>query len=146
MKSFSEYLRDRPRWRIDGNLLLPLQNLGMPREHMPQISDVNHFLGWLTEEFGYKSSQSVRFLHELIPTQNQINLDKCKNYTGTKNPLISEDDYIVDGHHSAFSNIFKEEQESFPVTVVHAPVLDILKATFHYPAVFYKSINESKFS
>lgn len=149
MQSFSSFLKSRS-FRIEGNVLIPLKNLGLPRSQMPQIlsTDVPDYLSWLKKEFGYNNRIVSVKVTDLIPTQNEVNLDKCKamaesGKADSKMSLTSGDMYVLDGHHRVFAHLFTDPNKTFKVIQIQAPILDILKATFHYPKVSYKNINES---
>ena len=83
--------------------------LGLSRAELPQIksTDVPEFMEWLQSQ-GTTVEQEMIDPKDLTPIQKEINLDKVagmvsakglESLASSKPVMISEDNYLIDGHH-----------------------------------------------
>lgn len=86
-------------------LTVPVGNLGMSRQSMPQIDNVDEFIDVLSDNKIGVLPDTVN-LSELRLTQAEINKDKVlkllkllrkRKYLGRV--IVSKDDYVIDGSH-----------------------------------------------
>ncbi len=117
--------------------------LNKKRHRMPQITDHESFMGDLRSN-GHKFEEVSKNPLDLIPTQGEFNEDKVKALmkSGTTKPaVISNDGYIVDGHHRWLANCENDVKECvcFEVDMSIDDVLEFLKGK---PYVSTKKINE----
>jgi hypothetical protein len=81
-------------------------------------------------------------------TQKEINIDKVKGLLGTdrnnlaKPVIISNDGYILDGHHRVVALYNIDKNFKLKTIEVDLGIKDLLKVTKEYPNVSYKGINE----
>ena len=103
----------------------------IPRKLMPQIYDANKFAKVVKRRFGVKTRKMQMRPRNLKPSQNEINgeiVDKIikakkKHY----NPLVvSEDNFIVDGHHRWAAAKKTKPNKPVPVMVIKEPINDAL--------------------
>ena len=114
------------------------RDLGIPRKYMPQFKeaeDVKKFVKFIKKVYGIKSTHTTRKVNQLRSTQSEISRKRITALiaephsilTKLRVPLVvSKDNYIVDGHHRWAAYRLKKPQASLPVTIIDAPVKDIL--------------------
>jgi hypothetical protein len=103
----------------------------IPRKLMPQIYDAKKFAKVVKRRFGVKTRRASKAPRNLKPSQNEINGEIVNKIikTGKKhnNPLvISEDNFIVDGHHRWAAAKKTKPNKPVPVMVIKAPINDAL--------------------
>ena len=123
--------------------------LGIPRILMPSLDDPNDFLTRIHRQFSITHERETCKMSDLLPAQGEIRRNRVNgaaagmNDTGkvrVKNPngstgfaapiIISQDNYIVDGHHRWAAAHEKGLQENrIPVIRIMAPIQDILMAS-----------------
>lgn len=122
------------------------QSLGKRRINMPQIK-TNDFLADLNKHPDFNYAHGAVDTKSLSPTQSQFNANKIKNIVlglrsgnEPKPIIISNDGYIVDGHHrwAAHDNI----GTPVPVIRVNAGINDILDFLQDKPYVMTKGLHE----
>ena len=112
-------------------------DLGIPRKYMPQFmakSDVARFRKFIKKAYGIDSSRSTRRARDLRPSQKEISRKRIKNMVEKEDVLnkvivplvISNDNYIVDGHHRWAVYRTKMPDKRLPVVVFDAPIKDVL--------------------
>lgn len=112
-------------------------DLGIPRKYMPQFigkDDVRKFRNFIKRVYGIKSSITRRKAKELKPTQKEISrsriedlIENEKILTKVLVPLvISNDNYVVDGHHRWAAYRIKKPNKSLPVVEIDVPIKDVL--------------------
>ena len=125
------------------------KSLGVNRAQMPQINskDIKDYLEFL-KEVGIKVSAKTINVSKVGMTQKEINLDKVKALLGTdrsnlaKPVIISNDGYILDGHHRVVALYNIDKNFKLKTIEVNLGIKDLLKVTKEYPKVSYKGINE----
>lgn len=126
------------------------RSLGFTRVLLPQIAEKNlpDFLNnWLPSQ-GIQYFKSHMKPSSLYPAQGEFNMEKVRYMiknpeTVYKKPLIvSNDDYILDGHHRwvAAENI--NPNTSIKTIVVNKPILQLLSLTKQYQKAINKTVNE----
>lgn len=126
------------------------KSLGIPRHEMPQIEskNVNDFVKFL-------KGNGVRVKSKKIPVrsvkmaQREINGDKVRDLMGAeisnlnKPVIISNDNYILDGHHRVVAILNLDDSYRLDTVFIDLPIEELLKMTKEYPKVFYKSVSET---
>lgn len=124
--------------------------LNIPRREMPQIKKdfIPHFIKSLKKK-GINISERDVCVDALLPTQNEINLDKVKEkyekFSNGKQPkpfIVSYDNYILDGHHQLFALKTLDKTTRVPCYVVGIKMKDLLRHAHDYPHTTYKNISE----
>jgi hypothetical protein len=112
------------------------------RINMPQIDDVSKFTEWLTESMGVGSSPYMGLVDYFKPLQAEgFDEDKIRNICmgmrkdpdsipSMKPIIVSEDGYVVDGHHRYFAAI--REQVKIPYIVIDTTANKLLKLAYEY--------------
>lgn len=129
-----------------------LPNYGRARENMPQI-DPDNILDFLLH-FSRKSIpiKKVSYpLNKLRPAQKDVNVDKVRSKLMANDSnwrdriyLISQDKFIVDGHHDFATGL--EQEENYPVTCykIDLPVGKLLKISNHLNITTNENMNGKK--
>jgi len=125
------------------------KSLGMSRKDMPQISSkhIGDFVKYLNDK-GVSVSPSVIDVSKIGMTQKDINVDKVKNLLGVeksnlaKPVIISNDGYILDGHHRVAALYNVDKNFKLKTIKVDLGIKDLLKAAGNFPKVSYKGIEE----
>jgi hypothetical protein len=125
------------------------KSLGVNRAQMPQINskDIKDYLEFL-KEVGIRVSAKTINVSKVGMTQKEINIDKVKGLLGTeksnlaKPVIISNDGYILDGHHRVVALYNIDKNFKLKTIEVDLGIKDLLKVTKEYPKVSYKGINE----
>ena len=98
---------------------------------MPQIYNAKKFAKVIKRRFGVNTKKTTMRPRNLKPAQNEINgdavADIIKEGKVFTNPLVvSEDNYIVDGHHRWAAAKKTKPNKPIPVMVIKAPIKDAL--------------------
>ena len=133
----------------DDSILTIKKSLGVNRAQMPQINskDLKDYLEFL-KEVGVRVSAKTINVSKVGMTQKEINIDKVKGLLGTdrnnlaKPVIISNDGYILDGHHRVVALYNIDKNFKLKTIEVDLGIKDLLKVTKEYPNVSYKGINE----
>ena len=104
---------------------------GIPRKLMPQIYNAKKFAKVIKRRFGVNTKKTSIRPRNLKPAQDEINgdavADIIKEGKVFTNPLVvSEDNYIVDGHHRWAAARKTKPNKPIPVMVIKAPIKDAL--------------------
>jgi hypothetical protein len=125
------------------------KSLGMSRKDMPQISSkhIGDFVKYLNDK-GVSVSPSVIDVSKIGMTQKDINVDKVKDLLGVeksnlaKPVIISNDGYILDGHHRVAALYNVDKNFKLKTIKVDLGIKDLLKTAGEFPKVSYKGITE----
>ena len=103
----------------------------IPRKLLPQILNAKKFAKAIKRKFGIKTRKLSMRPRNLKPTQGEINSEIVNNIIKDKkvypNPLVvSEDNYIIDGHHRWAAAKKSKPNKPIPVMLIKAPVNDAL--------------------
>jgi len=131
MKTFREFLSEEQ---------IAQSGFGLPRSQMPQVKDLNHFVNYL-EQLGISYIESTGDLSAFKPTQaefnkwkvNNIKMDwrkKPESVSTTKSVLVSEDGFVLDGHHRYFAAI--QANEDINYIKVDLPINKLFKLVQDY--------------
>ena len=112
-------------------------DLGIPRKYMPQFigkDDVKKFRNFIKRVYGIKSRTTRRKAKELKPTQKEISRERIEDLIENEKILtkvlvplvISNDNYVVDGHHRWAAYRVKKPNKSLPVVEIDVPIKDVL--------------------
>ena len=132
MKSFLDMLHERVVLRA--------------RKDMPQIDDMDAFLKDIK-----KNDISVKNMKvnpkTLKPTQNEFNQEKIDYLVSsgkykTKNIVVTNDNYILDGHHRWKAYIKAKEDQ--PIVKIDMPFEELFNFVDGKPYIKYRKITESK--
>jgi len=124
-------------------------SLGVPREELPQIAsgDVPDFRTWL-EQQGVQSKEVKVPADSLKAIQKELNMEKVDGMLKAKSveylafgkpAIISQDNYLVDGHHRWWAVRMVDEKGLFGAVQVDVPIRELLTLAHDYPKVSYKS-------
>jgi hypothetical protein len=125
-------------------------SLDISRKDMPQIpsAKIKDFLAWLTKK-GIGYIERWKPAAKLKPTQSQFNAEKVQELMArfAKQPnrkpiIISQDDYLLDSHHSWLAAYNKSEFSYVNTIEVQLPIQDLIVVAKKYSGVHYKGINE----
>lgn len=127
----------------------PKDTLGIKRKNMPQIKKQDY------EEFiEYLQKNGAKFTRESVPADElkamqaefsdagvlkQLKKDIDKNYAG-KAIIISEDDYVLDGHHRWL--VAKNTRRDLDVFRVNMPAYELFDLVNEFDKTYYKDIHE----
>jgi hypothetical protein len=107
----------------------------IPRKLMPQIYDAAKFSKIIKDKYDVDSHREKMAMATLRPSQNEINAERVDSVIedikarkiSHKNPIvISEDGYIVDGHHRWAAYKKYNPDHKIPVLVIEVPIKDAL--------------------
>ena len=125
------------------------KSLGVPRDKMPQINskDVGEFVKYLKDK-GVETSPSIIDVSKIGMTQKDINVDKVKDLLGVeksnlaKPVIISNDNYILDGHHRVVALYNVDKNFKLKTIKVDLGIKDLLNVAKDFPKASYKGITE----
>lgn len=121
------------------------------RNKLPQIksTDVPEFMEWMKDKGVDSFSTSVE-ANSLNPIQLEINLDKVDGMKavhqsgqkdmGAKPVMVSNDDYLIDGHHRWYA--LKELGEDINVVLFNESIDDLLFLIKQFPKTTYKGVTD----
>lgn len=113
-------------------------DLGIPRKLMPQFTSakaIQDFRAYIKSKYAIKSKKATRRARNLRPSQEEINRERVEDVKedirekklDPKVPLIvSEDNFVIDGHHRWAAYKSHHPTKPLPVLVVEAPARDVL--------------------
>jgi hypothetical protein len=106
------------------------------------------------ETQGVSSKPDKVQVADLKPIQKELNMEKVDGMMQAKSQeylafgkpaIISQDNYLVDGHHRWWAVRMIDEDASFGVIRVDMPIRDLLDLAHDYPKVSYKgAMDESE--
>lgn len=143
---FSLYIKCFPQW---------FKRLGLSRKEMPQIAyeDYWSFFKYLRQHNITIRKDSFNAL-DIIPTQNEINLDKIIKLTKEKSIqqlkdrrfIITKNAELLDGHHrvAAINMMSKNDEEIVDVYVVDCCIEELISIAKQFPRSFVRDISENK--
>lgn len=113
-------------------------DLGIPRKLMPQFTsprDIRSFTRFIAKKYGIKAVRATRRAGQLRPSQEEIHrgrVEGVKEEIRAKKldpnvPLIvSEDGYVIDGHHRWAAYKSHQPRKRLPVLLVKDTARDVL--------------------
>ena len=121
--------------------------LGIEREELPQIDNDS-----MDEYLKHLESTNIAFeiksqpVASLNTSQTKIDLDKIKNIMNNDskmNPIIvSNDDYILDGHHRALAAYNTDNECEVPIIKVDLPIDELIEISNEFNGAYNQSISE----
>lgn len=126
------------------------RSLGISRNAMPQIKsgDVPDFLRWLENKHGVQTRQVTVPAAAIKHVQDEINPEKAREMMRTpetlkKRIIMSDDGYILDGHHRHVAQYMTSPRYPTPVYRVGIGIEDLLEMAKTYPKTFTKALHET---
>ncbi|MDD5150158.1 MAG: hypothetical protein PHC28_06695 [Flavobacterium sp.] len=129
--------------------LLVQHGFHIPRKDMPQIrSDlVPKYLDFLSEH-GIKYTKKKIEVSNLKSTQGELDINKVipmmdkDNEANDKPIIVSEDHYVLDGHHRFAALYCKDKKLTLTCYVIGLKIQDLLNITKEFDLVFFKALQE----
>jgi len=126
------------------------KSLNVPRHKMPQIfsKDMKDYVSFLKKN-GVTVKSKRMPVKSVYMTQKEINTDKIKDLMGAeiknldKPVVISNDNYILDGHHRVVAILNIDSSYRLTTIWVDLSIKELLEITKEYPKVSFKSVNEN---
>ena len=142
LKTFEQFIAENFTSGMAGHV----KPIGTVKRHkLPNIVDDKLFVEYIVAD-GVGVKEYADRTTVFTPTQSEFNMDKVNNIIKNKsfdNPiLVSNDDYIVDGHHR-----WKAAEESgvnISVKKIDMEYTDIISFLANNPYVTNKKINEEQ--
>ena len=129
------------------DIAIPDVTLNISREHLPQIK--GDFLPLFLDHLkcsGIQYNKKMMNPKTLKATQGEFNIGKIrkliKSSNDTHSIIVSNDDYILDGHHRWLADLNTSEKTK--TIVVDLPILDLIAAAKEFEGVTYKDITEQR--
>lgn len=124
-------------------------SLDKTREEMPQINskeDHDSIVDHFDKKVGVEL-QKVK-VSDIKPTQNEINKQKVLSMMASDKSLdnvfiVSNDHYLVDGHHRWANLLELNESQYVEVVVIDLPILQLLKRLNQMKATINKDIDDN---
>jgi hypothetical protein len=132
-------------------LYSPEIHLNIPREKMPQIASdhVGEYIGWL-EANNVEVDWDQQVASSLRSVQKDINLAKVAALSNTipeemlgKPLIVSNDHYILDGHHRWLAIMNRDPHYPINTYVVDLPIAQLLNLSKRFPKVSYRTAGDS---
>lgn len=122
-------------------------SLGITRERMPQIDgeQVEEFLTWMRYRgFGVWSDRIPAA--NLKPTQQELNTEKVQSMIKTmplnelqKHVIISQDNYLMDGHHRWAAILVTNPGADINVWRVNLPITELLTKANEFYGTYHQA-------
>tara|TARA_R110000822_G_scaffold18590_1_gene61297 strand:+ start:4699 stop:8583 length:3885 start_codon:yes stop_codon:yes gene_type:complete len=123
-----------------GNLEYHKDSLGIARKDMPQIRKDNYpdFFNELKEDNVLYYNMYIN-PNDYKPTQSYIDLERIKEieaspaYNNNKPILVSNDYYVLDGHHRWYYK--RKIKEDIPAVIIDLPIRELIERARNFSAV-----------
>jgi hypothetical protein len=144
-------VRDGKVSRYDRNLSeeIEIPKIGMTfsRALMPQIkgNKMQSFLKHL-ESQNIKHDVQKLPVKELRATQSEFDLTKVDQMIGQRNDIkivVSNDGYIMDGHHRWLADYNTDKESKISAIVVDLPILELMRVAKEFSGVEYRPLSET---
>lgn len=126
-------------------------SLNIPRTAMPQVLSKHRgaMVNFLRGR-GMKVEKATVRPGDLKPSQREYapaKVASAREWTGPERPLlVSNDNYVADGHHQWAADIMDSPQEEIPIYKIDASIMETLLALSQFPSSGVKDSNDnSKF-
>lgn len=146
-----ESLKERSAVRVQST---DIQGGEIPRDEMPQIksTNVDNFRKWIKKQYNIASKLKHVPANMLAPTQKEVNMDKVTWMMQNKSPeklgskplMVSNDLYILDGHHRWYAIVYNDmvpQGHKIPIIYYNASRDKMLHAMSLFPDVEYKDMS-----
>jgi hypothetical protein len=152
MKKFDK-IYEKAVHNVLNKIHIPAGNMNLPRRNMPQILQKNfkEYLEWLDSE-GIGVEELKVNGADLKPSQLDINEDKVKKMVVEvpdnldKPIIISNDGYVVDGHHRWLTKINIANNRSYvPINAykIDQPIRELIKTSMKFPKVKFRDVDNN---
>ncbi len=128
--------------------VVPHESLGIPRTKMPQVP-IEAFQKWLHGQ-GVTTERTTMSVRDMRPSQGEIGLEqiaknvlKPEKKLAKKEIVVSQDNYIVDGHHGWAGKYLKDRDAESKILRINLPIREVLEKAHAFPEVFYKAIGQA---
>jgi hypothetical protein len=126
---------------------IPKIGMTFSRELMPQINKdrMTEFLKYLKDQDIEYHTEKLK-TKELRATQSEFDLAKVDEMMGQKTDkkiIVSNDGYIMDGHHRWLAYYNTDKESKIDSIVVDLPILELLKKGKDFSGVEYKPVTET---
>lgn len=128
------------------NIEVPKIGMTFSRSLMPQID--NH-----EEYIKYLDNKNISYVKQKLPTSDlkstQMEFDKDKvaeimnSREAAKPIIVSNDGYILDGHHRWLADYNKDKNAKTSSIVVNLPILELMRVSKYYNGVENRPLLES---
>lgn len=148
MLSFKEYSNRVNTIQSD----LVRTSLGIPRRNMPQIEskNVQDFMSWLKKEHNVLSRSNTEVVKNLKATQKHMDAEKvirlateAPDTVLKKHVIVSNDGYLLDGHHRWASLYIKNPNDKIQVYEIATDIKSLLTLARRYPKSYTKNLSET---
>lgn len=125
---------------------IPKIGMTFSRALMPQIkgSKMAEFLSYLkNKDIEYKNARLP--VKELRSTQSEFDLAKVDELIGQKNTgriVVSNDGYIMDGHHRWLADYNYNKESKIDAIVIDLPILELMRVGKEFSGVKYSPLTE----
>lgn len=144
---YFEFLKEYSKDQI----VVPTGDVNIEREDMPQIKSnlVRDFLQYLKDDGVHWKKKKIAS-NNLRPTQQDFNLEKVTNLMDkdedqlSKPIIISNDNYVLDGHHRWLALLNKYPERKIEAYFIDLPITELLDKAHDFEGTTYKDITESK--
>lgn len=143
VKLFEQKLRP-----LYNGLVITAGGLNYKRKQMPQIAvaQLDSFLIWLKDQGITVIDDSTIDIKAIKPTQGEFNFEKIKNImqngVDDKKYIISNDYYLLDGHHTWLAGLNTDDEQEISVCMVDLDIFDLIATAHRYSGSFIRDLNE----
>lgn len=128
------------------NIEVPKIGMTFSRSLMPQIDNHDEYLKYLDDKKISYVKQKLP-TSELKSTQMEFNKDKVAEMMNSREAvkpiIVSNDGYILDGHHRWLADYNKDKNAETRSIVVNLPILELMRVSKYYNGVESKPLLES---
>ena len=128
------------------NIEVPKIGMTFSRSLMPQIDNHDEYLKYLDDKKISYVKQKLP-TSELKSTQMEFNKDKVAEMMNSKEAvkpiIVSNDGYILDGHHRWLADYNKDKNAKTRSIVVNLPILELMRVSKYYNGVESRPLLEN---
>lgn len=128
------------------NIEVPKIGMTFSRSLMPQIDNHDEYLKYLDDKKISYVKQKLP-TSELKSTQMEFNKDKVAEMMNSREAvkpiIVSNDGYILDGHHRWLADYNKDKNAKTRSIVVNLPILELMRVSKYYNGVESRPLLES---
>lgn len=128
------------------NIEVPKIGMTFSRSLMPQIDNHDEYLKYLDDKKISYVKQKLP-TSELKSTQMEFNKDKVAEMMNSREAvkpiIVSNDGYILDGHHRWLADYNKDKNAKTRSIVVNLPILELMRVSKYYNGIESKPLLES---
>lgn len=128
------------------NIEVPKIGMTFSRSLMPQIDNHDEYLKYLDDKKISYVKQKLP-TSELKSTQMEFNKDKIAEMMNSREAvkpiIVSNDGYILDGHHRWLADYNKDKNAKTRSIVVNLPILELMRVSKYYNGIESKPLLES---